>query len=302
MWTQEKGYRDLMRELWGSPGRWNVRKTYADTAAKLGVDEETVRNRLKRLKESGFLIGWRVVPNPELFGLKSSMMILEFEDQDEKEAALSKLKGVDGVIVLASTYGAGAVITYFDDEEQHASKSIMSTKGVAEARSIGGMRLPRTHFRMTLTDWKIVSLMLRNAEEDVTEVARVAKVSTRTVKRRLNLMMDSSSISVMPMVDQGRSGGVSYNIMVETDEGKSGAVGERVASRIRNLVFRAAYGKNGLIFGFWAVNVAEGTEVLRWVKRLDGLKSAQLHLVDNVVYVFDWLEKEVGARAAAKKS
>jgi DNA-binding Lrp family transcriptional regulator len=290
-----------MRELWGSPERWNSRKTHADIAGKLGIDEETVRNRLKRLKESGFLIGWRVVPNPELFDRVSSMILLEFEDQEKKEAAVPNLKKMDGVINLASVYGANLLATCYDDKERRASKAIAASTGVTGAQSIGGMRLTPTSFRMTPTDWQIVGLMIRNAEEGVSEVAQQARVSARTVKRRLNLMMNSSAISVMPMVNQAKSGAISYTLMVETEDGKSAEVGERVTSRIRNLVFRAAYSENGLIFGFWATNVAEGTELLRWAKRSDGLKSVSLHLVDDVIYVFDWLEREVELRASAGK-
>ena len=288
-----------MRELWGSPERFNARKTYADVASRLGVDEETVRNRLRRLKESGFLLGWRVVPHPRLLGCESSMLLLEFDDQEEKETAIPKLKRADGVVVLASIYGKGLLVTYYDDERHRSSKRIAATEGLSGSQSLGGMSLPPTDFRMTPTDWQIVGSMLRNAEAEVSQVARMVKVSPRTVKRRLNSMMDSAAISVMPMVDQRRSGGVSYTLMVEADGGKAAEVAERIAPRIEKLVFRATYPENGLIFGFWTTNVAEGTDVLRWARGQEGVKSARGHVVDEVVYSFDWLEREAARLSGA---
>lgn len=89
-----------MRELWGSPGLWNVRKTHADVARKLGIDEETVRNRIKYLKDSGFLLGWRLLPNPALLGRESEFLFLELEDQDSKEEVISKLRAMDGVVII----------------------------------------------------------------------------------------------------------------------------------------------------------------------------------------------------------
>ena len=299
LWSQDKGYSDLMRELWGSPERWNSRKTYADVAARLGVDEETVRNRLKRLKESGFLVGWRVVPNPALFGLESAMMYLDFRDQGPKEEAVAQLKKTDGVVVIASVYAKSLLVTYYDDREHRISKTIARSPGLAGSQPIGGMRMPPTDFRMTPTDWRIVGLMLQNAEEDVPSVARKVKVSSRTVKRRLNGMMESSAISVMPVIDQSKSGGVSYTLMIEAEGGKASEVGERVAPEIANLVFRATFGKDGLIFGYSAPNIAEGKALLRTVERLSGVRSARMYAVDDVTYAFDWLETEVRRRAAA---
>ncbi len=299
MWTQDKAYSALMRELWGSPERWNTRKTHAHVAAKLGVDEETVRNRLRRLKESGFLLGWRVVPNPALLGRESSMLLLEFDDQAAKEEAVPRLKLSEGVIVVASVYGEGLLVTFFDDPGHKASGQIARTKDPAGALHVGGMRFLPTDFRMTPTDWEIVRLMLDDAERGVSDVAREVKVSLRTVKRRLNRMMDSSAVSVMPMIDQSRSGGVSFTLMVECEDGRAAVVvGESIASRIGDVVFKANYAKYGLIFGFFAPNVAEGTEVQRWVRKLGGVRSARIHIVDEVVYVFDWLEKEARKRAA----
>ena len=298
MWNKEKGYYDLMRELWGSPQRWNARRTYADVAAKLGVDEETVRNRLKRMKDSGFLVGWRVVPNPANFGRESAMMLLRFEDQERKETGVANLKRADGVITLASAYGTELIVTYFDDPGHKDSKRIAKTRGVAEAQSIGGMLMPSTDFTMTPTDWEIVQLTIRDAELNLRLVAKKAKVSPRTVKRRLNNMIDSSAISVMPIIDQSKSGGVQYTMMIESAVGRTDEIVEMVAPKIRNLVFSAAYSNDGLIFGFTAQNVAEGAEALRRVRNLGGIKLVRLLMIDEVIYVFDWLEREAEARTA----
>jgi hypothetical protein len=135
--------------------------------------------------------------------------------------------------------------------------------------------------------------MLRNAERKITEIAAEIKVSTRTVKRSLNQMMDASAIFIMPMIDQRNSGGVSYQLMVENEEGKRSEVERLVAAKIDNLVFSAADSRNGSIFGFTGRNVAGGNEILRWVKQQPGVRSARMNIVEEVVYVFDWLEREL---------
>ncbi len=67
-----------------------------------------------------------------------------------------------------------------------------------------------------------------------------------------------------------------------------------------NLVFRAAASKNGSIFGFTGSNIAEGNELLKWVRQLNGIKSARLYISEEVLHVFDWLQPEVEQRIMTK--
>ena len=50
----------IIKELGGSnPSQWNVRQSYSNIAERLGIDEETVRRRLKRAERLGSLPGWK---------------------------------------------------------------------------------------------------------------------------------------------------------------------------------------------------------------------------------------------------
>jgi DNA-binding Lrp family transcriptional regulator len=282
-----------MKELWGSPGRWNVRKSYAEVARNLGVDEETVRNRLKLLKDSGLLIGWRVLPNPSLFGRSSIIQHLGFDTPAAKELAVSKSKQMDGVVVVASLHGNDLLITLFDDKERTASRRLSMLKPGRGPTERPGMGLPPTKFQMTPTDWRIVRLMMENAERSVAEVAAEVRVSVRTVKRRLDKMLAASAIFIVPMIDQAKTTGVSYQVMVESEEGQKPAVGKLVAAKIENLIFSAADSSNNLIFGFTGKNVSEGEELQDWLEKQPGVRSARVSIVDRVIYVSDWLEQAV---------
>src|SRR5215510_12085527 len=198
-----------MRELWGSPDIWNAKKTYLQIANRLGVDEETVRNRVKRLKDTGFLLGWRVIPNPALLGLTFSLVLLELEDPSSKEQSISRLTKSDGMINIASTFGNSLMLTALEDQQHSFSKQISEMR-LGKASELPGLGLRPTSLRMTGLDWEIVRLVLRDAEKKMDEIAIGLKVSARTVKRRLNNMMRDSAILIMPMVNLRNTEGISY--------------------------------------------------------------------------------------------
>ena len=294
MWVGDKSYADLMRELWGSPAIWNEKKKYVDVARRLGIDEETVRNRIKSLRESGFLLGWRLVPNPALFGYGTLFLFLDFEDQDSKEKAVPALCKMDGVVVVASIYGSSLLVTLFDDEEKSHAKSVMKIGIRAEAFTTPGMNFPSTISpKITATDWQIVKYLLKDAEKKLPEIAKEVKVSTKTVNRRLGEMMNSRAVFLMPVTNLKKAGGIAYQLIVSCNEEKRAEVNQFVSSRIENLVFRASASKSDLIFGFNGANVAEGSDLLKLVKSIPGVKSAKMNIVEHVVYVYDWLEKQV---------
>lgn len=289
----DKAYSSVMRELWGSPIQWNTKKNYLEVARKLGIDEETVRNRVKRLKETGFLLGWRLVPNPTLLGRASTSVLLGFNDQTSKEKAISRLTEMEGVINIVSIYEKGLTLALFDDDKRSASKQVAAVGMIEDPLTTPSMGLAPSRFRMTQLDWEIARLLLRDADKTMAEVAEQVRVSARTVKRRLNQMMKESAVFVMPIVDLRKAEGVSYQLWVQSEEGKSSEVNKLVTARIDNLVFRAFDSKGGLIFGFTGANVAEGNEILNWVKQQPSVKSAKINIVERIVHVYDWLEGEV---------
>jgi DNA-binding Lrp family transcriptional regulator len=282
-----------MRELWGSPDIWNTMKSYVEIAAKLGVDEETVRNRVKHLSDSGFLLGYRLVPNPNLFGRTFASLRIEFKDRESKQAAIPLLSKVEGVMNIGSTYDKSVLVTLFADEDQDFSKLLIALGVEGEISPVPGLGLRTTNFRMTGLDWEIVSLLLRDAERKLDEIAKQLKVSTRTVKRRLNMMMKENAIFTMPMVDLRKTEGISYQLRVVSEQGKKSEVEKSVVAKIGDVVFRASDSQNGSVFGFTGANVAQGNDILEWVKQQPGVRSVTMTITERVVQVFDWIESEV---------
>jgi len=293
---RDKSYSDLMRELWGSPDIWNTKKSYIEIAAKLGVDEETVRNRVKHLKDTGFLTGYRLVPNPAVLGRTFASLRIEFRDRESKQVAIPHLANIEGVINIGSTYDKSVLVTLLANQDQDFSKLIVGTGVEGEVSWVPGLGIRTTKYRMAKLDWEVVSFLLRDAERKLDEVAKQLKVSTRTVKRRLNLMMKEAAIFTMPMVDLRKTEGISYQLRVQIEQGKKLEVEKSVVAKIGNVVFRASDSENGSVFGFTGANVAEGSDILEWVKQQPGVKSASMTIAEMVVQVFEWIESEVEKR------
>jgi DNA-binding Lrp family transcriptional regulator len=98
-------------------------ESYSNIARKLGVDEETVRIRVKRVRERGFIPAWRIMVNPLLINCHEAHLEIEVRDEERKADAISKIRTVDGVNGIVDFRGKEIVVLmYYEDHDSLARK------------------------------------------------------------------------------------------------------------------------------------------------------------------------------------
>jgi DNA-binding Lrp family transcriptional regulator len=302
MWRSIDLTSKIMREISSSPSQWNARRSYAEVARKLGVDEETVRNRLKMMREMGLLVGWRLVVNARLLAMEASNLVLEFDDPESKETAAARIRGADGVVLIQSFFGKTLQVTFFHPSDKGfegtaSNETLAFQTAGATVVTRWRVNLPRCDHKPKEIDWRIIGLMLRNAERRFPEIARDLKVSTRTVKRRVNLMMGSSAFFVQPELDFKKAVGVMpCQLLIQCAPEKKREIDDLIVSSFERIVFRLTNSETHSIFTILCSNVAEMKEILKWARSQRGVTLARTEITENQDYVHDWLEREVGRR------
>ena len=112
MWTPDDLDIRIIRAL-ASPSsfQWDVRISYALVAAGLEVDAETVRNRLRHMNDVRFLRGWQLILNPGLLGREAAIVELRVGDSESKPEVISRLKMLEGVMLIDDFYGKELAVT-----------------------------------------------------------------------------------------------------------------------------------------------------------------------------------------------
>jgi DNA-binding Lrp family transcriptional regulator len=287
----------IMREMATSPSHWNVKRSYVDVARKLGVDEDTVRNRLKTMREIGLLRGWRLIPNARLLGMESSNVVLDFVDQDSKDAATPRIRNAQGAVLIQDFYGKTMQVTVFHREADNPERNLTSQGIVADVVTRWKVNLPRCEHKPKEIDWRIIAMMLRNAETKLPQIALRVKASSRTVKRRVNVMMASSAFFMQPLLNLRKAMGVTpCQLLVKCTPEKKRTIDEAIASRFERTVFKLTNSDTHSMFTILCTNVGETKEILSWAKSQTGVVLAKTDIIEQQDYVYDWLEQEVKNR------
>ncbi len=295
MWQPDQLQLAIMRELAGSSYAWGARSSYTDIAERLGVDEETVRNRLRRMQEYGLLRGWRVMVNPVLFGREASIFQLELDEEERKDNVIPQLKLLEGIVLINNFYGKSLQVALYHEGEDGLAK------GAEAIRSTGGgrttlswkMNLPDCDQRMTRTDWEIVGLLLKDAEKKPSEVAHELRISTRTAKRRMDKLRGSLAFFVQPVLDLRKARGASCHLVVVCSRDKKRTVDKLIVSKFDRIVYRYTDSNTHSIFTIPSANVAECQEISKWVRNQDGVELVKSDIYQEQIPVYEWLEKEV---------
>ena len=292
----------IMKEL-SSPRsfRWDIRESYASIAEKIGVDEETVRRRVKRARESGFLKGWKLFLNPHLIGLESMGMQLEIDNEERKADVIRQLEQVDGVVILIDFHGRDLRIILYYESEADLERKINQVKSICKSDGLtrwqGGF--PPIDLKMRRTDWEIVKAFRRDPRRSPSEVADEVRISTRTVKRRLTVMTEGNSIFMLPELDYDKSLGVACDFLIVCpDETKRSEVNKLMRARLERVVFSLTEVKGFSIFALICPNLSEGEEVHRWLKGLDGVSEVRVDIMRENILVDRWLDKEIERQLA----
>lgn len=293
----------IFRQL-GSPGppNWNLRESYSDIAKKLNVDEETVRLRVRRANESGLLPGWLTMINPRLVGCGISGLYLDIAQEKIKDDAIKQLQLMDGVTNIGDFIGRGLLLVLcYESDELLARKVqlIESICGVSNS-TLWKSTFPKPEVKMRKIDWMIVNAMREDARRDLNEVANELGISRRTVQRRLAVMKEGKAIYLMGLPDLTTVGGVMCFFLVHCpDREKKKIADEIILTTLPRIGAFDATPHYYTTFGIACESLYGAEKILERIKAIDGVHSAFMQVIKELLIVKDWVMNEVTKRVSS---
>jgi DNA-binding Lrp family transcriptional regulator len=290
----------ILKEL-TSPGsfQWDFRESYSTMAKRLGADAETVRVTLRRSIEAGLIREWRLILNPELLGHKLGAMQLDVDQESDKPKVLSQIRLVSGVVLILGFHGRGLrVVLYFEDEfdlerKVELIRSICRYEGKVPNWTSS---LPKCSLRMKNVDWKILGRVMHEPRKDSSEVARELGVSSRTVNRRLRVMIEGKVAYLIPVRNVKKSRGTVCSFLLFCSEKGRAAVEDFAGSQPQKLDFVYNSAKGIMIATFIVNNISEANELHERLRSLAGVGEVKMGLMSDFIFVDDWLDQAVARR------
>jgi len=278
--------------------QWDVRISFANVAKRFAIDEETVRNRVKRMNKVGFLQGWQLVLNPSLLGREAAMVELGVSDPESKPSLISRLRLLEGVTLIDDFYGGKLAVQTLYESAGTLARQIQLIASLCGCPTPVWWKLgfPPCGLTPATTDWRIIQALRQNARGRLSDVSRSLGISTRTVKRHLKRMVEGNAFYLDPVLDLGKAGGVRCRLWVVCAASKKETVDKMILSRLQRIISTHTAPEEYSLFVIHCANAWEVQKISHWVTKLDGVREVRSNIDVEHIHVQEWLDHELERR------
>jgi DNA-binding Lrp family transcriptional regulator len=265
----------------------------------LGLDEKTVRGRVKKMEDSGFIKYYQATPSLALLGL-SNLGLFRFEAMNiiTKHRVLEYLRDLPrvveafdylGPVVSVSIAGSG------DEIKQTAAK----IAGRFELTNIGlgqrGLREPQA--RLDGLDWQIIRRLRYDARCKATEMAEALSITRRMAEYRMSKVENSGAVMTRAIIDPRRQEGlVFYELEVSMEPSMHAAVERELKDMSGEMLWSISSPRPGsLLANLFGFSLGEPEESVVKALGIRGVRSCSTFVLKEVVEPArpNWIDAQI---------
>jgi DNA-binding Lrp family transcriptional regulator len=290
---------DILKQLLANngtpPGKPVLRRSFRSMAKDLGVDQGTVRGRIRKFQEGRILRGWYLGLSPSLTGEDVIYAWLTAESENQKDRLAESLASQPGVERVCSYLGPKLSLILFHtsgsspDEELRKVASAIGPENVLHMQAV--VHLPR--YELKMTDASIIDVLRRDPWQPYESVARELGLSSKTVKRRVSRLAEDGMIYMLPVLDlKALHGVIPMELVVEYTSAEAKVrVNESITGHVKeNLVFSDTAGPVGY-FAVAVPTLVQVEEIAKWSRQLKGVKNVHSGAILDVALSRNYYER-----------
>jgi DNA-binding Lrp family transcriptional regulator len=260
----------------------------ADLGKKLGLDKKTVRVRVNRMEESGFIKYYQATPSLALFGMHVvSLFRFTTLNLSTKNAIVNHLHEVPRLVESSDYLGpfltgsmAGAT-----REEARSGADYLASRYELGTVVLGSRTIKEPISRIDGLDWQIIKGLRYDARSSDRELAEVLSVTERMVGYRVSKLLRSGAIRTKAVIDPKKQAGlVFYELELAIDPQRRGAISrwleEKHGDRLWNMSSPMA---DVILASLFCFTIAKPEESVIEALRLEGVKRCQLFVLKEVI-------------------
>lgn len=272
-------------------------------AKKLGVDGNTVKLRLTKMKKSGFIKYFQIYPNYHLLGIGvDSAYLFELDDPERKNAIISQCALVDGVTEITNFVGNEVCIdfTYHDSkDESRRLKLLLGLTNCKSAEKFYDRVMPPVRFELSNTDWRIIKSLRYNAFKPLSKVAQELGLSTKTV-RRFQRMIDNNAVVIVPAIQPGDVlNTITHVLLLYFKESQREQALMEALRLFEDKYFLVDTTSDGnAMIGLVAQTLAETEENLISSRKIEGVRNVKMLILKETQDFSEWMNQKIETKIA----
>ncbi len=273
---------------------------------KLGLDEKTVRVRVKQLEHAGFIKYYQAMPSLGLLGLRSvSLYRFEALNLATKNKVLQAVHQVPHVVEAFDYIGPVVAVDIAGATTQDVKGTADGIAGRFELTELNlGERAVRDpHVALDRMDWQLIQRLRYDARSTTKDIAKSLSITPRMAEYRINKLLDSGAVLIRAVINtQKQAGLIFYELEVSVEESKRATVVTSLREKFGEKLWSVSSPAPGLVlaslFGF---TLGEPEESAIAVLTVHGVKYCSLLMLKEVLEPRrpNWMDRLIEEKLAS---
>jgi len=291
----------------------NSRTPFRELAEKLGISVQAVHKRVKALDETGVIVRYtaglslkylKAVP-VGIGGITRAASVNEVAEGLRKDDS-TYLVHVSGnllsiMVMLRSIGDLDRYVEYLKREAQMEELSISLPSAMGFTK-LERQNVPEEPLELTPVDFRIIRSLHEDSRKEVVDIAEEVGLSAKTVKRRLDKMVDAGAIEFGTQFDLGAQNGIVSIITIDlkpgTDKGRfMGEMKQKFGPRV---IYMGLYSNipDGVFIFMWSGSQKESREMEESFQKDPQIAAFKNLLIQNKYQFPTWRDKLLEEKAA----
>jgi DNA-binding Lrp family transcriptional regulator len=276
---------------------------------KLGLDEKTVRVRVKKMEDDGFIKYYQAMPSLALFQLKN-MNTYRFEALNiaTKHRVIQYIQELPFIVEAIDYLGQilSVSISGTSSEEIDQVASGLANRFELYKWILGSRIMKESVSVADRLDWQIIQELRYDALSGVKELSESLSMTPRMVEYRIKKLLGSGMLLVRAITNsQKQQGLIFYELEMSVDETNQYDVIKRLSEIYAEKLWSVRTLAAGVVLGnFFAFTLAEPEEAYVNTLKLGGVRSCSLFIFKETVEPKrpNWMDRLIEQKIASSKS
>jgi DNA-binding Lrp family transcriptional regulator len=256
---------------------------------KLALDEKTVRVRVNRMEEEGFIKYYQAMPSLALFGF-NLVDSYRFESINivTKHSVIEELKRMPYILEAIDYLGQFISVSVAGESSEQIEKVAAKLAGRFELSTmiLGKRLLKEPRIAPDKLDWKIIQKLRYDALCSIKDLSESLSLTPRMTEYRITKLLNSGALLIRAIVNTQRQQGlIFYELELTIEEAKQYEVVKKLSEIKGEKLWSVRSGSKGgvLLANFFGFTLAEPEEASVKALALEGVKACSLFIFKEAI-------------------
>lgn len=269
----------------------NGRASYQAVGDELGLSSNAVKNRVMKMIDEGTIGRFIAQIKLETFGYDIIYACISHGNEQES-TILDRVKLVGNTFMVINCVGGitvlGIAVRGESEQKMELVKKLVEPAIVINIFSANAIPVKK----LTCTDLMLIRHLIKYPRASVNDIAKAIRISTRTVKRRLDFLAKNEILNFSILYNPAAMHGfIQFSLLLDIDEKKYKEVVGKIYRQLGDhflLPPPPLYQKSMIVVILYSDNVFSMDEMFRTVQNIDGVKNVELSIPTKIDFRLDW--------------